>query len=62
MSTVIAIVIVGFLFWCSYGRAARVLARKQYATRKDEAPDLSRFAERSPGSDARTDDRSGPGE
>ena len=61
MGVLIGIVIVGFLIWAIYASYLRVLASKRYATHQQEAPDLSRFAEGLPGSDARTNDPAGPG-
>jgi hypothetical protein len=54
MGTLIGIVVVGFLIWAMFAGYVRVLARKRYPSRQNEAPDLNRFAKGSPGSDPRT--------
>ena len=48
MGIVVGIVILGLIFWTSYARYVRVLARKRYSSRQYEEPDLSRFAGESP--------------
>ncbi len=60
MGALIGIVIVGFLIWTMYAGYVRVLARKRYGTRQHEAPDLNRFAERTPRSGPRTNGEAGP--
>jgi len=50
MGVVIGIVILGIVIW-SY---VRVLARKRYATRQSEVPDLNRFGEETPSSGSGT--------
>lgn len=55
MGVLVTIVILGLIVWATYAGYGRVLARKRYATRQREAPDLTRFAEGAPGANQRGD-------
>jgi hypothetical protein len=61
MSVLLGIVILGLIIWVTYGRYVRVLARKRYAARQHEAPDLSRFSDSSPSEPPRTNGPEVPG-